>query len=307
MNPAKSTATNNKKEVVYKKRSSISGLVSRLKSYGVDSSRINAEIMLSHILGCRIIDLYTKDIILSPEHIACLENMIVRRMQGEPLQYITGKVNFYGNDLTVKDGVFIPRPETEILVDVVIGLLIQNAQYDMRNTTYEPLILDLCTGSGNVAISLTKALTQCRIIASDISEEAISVAKNNAELNNVSDRIEFIRADLCNIPQAFKGRFNIMVANPPYILSAAIEGLPKEVKQEPYNALNGGADGLDFYKRIIKESPFFLKEDGYLVLEIGDEMHKEIAGLFESSGSFRDIKVFRDLNNIDRVIRAQKA
>jgi release factor glutamine methyltransferase len=203
--------------------------------------------------------------------------------------------------LFVEPGVFIPRPETEILVDVVI-----NTIHDSQPTIHDPLILDLCTGSGNVAIALTKTLTNCKIISSDISGKALLLVKKNALLNGVSERIEFIKADLFKIQDIYRGSFDIIVSNPPYISSEKLAGLPDEVKMEPKEALNGGTGGLDFYKRIIKESPEFLKKKGFLALELDDTISDSVKKLFLATDTFRGVKVYKDLSSIDRVIVAQR-
>ncbi|NQT95419.1 MAG: peptide chain release factor N(5)-glutamine methyltransferase [Candidatus Omnitrophica bacterium] len=281
----------------------VTELISRFDKHDISSSRVNAEVMLSHILGCRIIDLYTKDMKLTKEHIDCLENMVIRRVHGEPLQYITGKVHFYGNELFIKEGVFIPRPETEILVDVVIGLLIQHSMQDAKSL---PLIYDLCTGSGNIAISLTKALSRCKIISSDISDDALYTAKKNSRLNGVYDRIKFIKSDLFDIPGSYRNRFDIIVVNPPYISSDEIEHLSSEVRREPEKALDGGKDGLEFYNHILKKAPSFLKKNGFIALELPDGKDKELRELIAFHSDFKDIRIFKDLNNIGRVITAQK-
>jgi len=284
-----------KRKGLLKGESPVLEFVSCLKKAGIASSRINAEVMLSEILGCRVIDLYLNEIVLTPEHIESLKKMISRRINGEPLQHITGKVNFYGNDFVIEEGVFIPRPETEILVDVVIELA----------CSLQLTIFDLCTGSGNIAVSLTKALTRCKIISSDISDKALKVAAENADLNSVSERIEFIKADLFNIPEKYRGTFDIIVSNPPYISSGQINGLPEEVRRDPIEALDGGSDGMSFYRRIIEASPSFLTDGGFLVLELADDLSKDVKRFIESMGNFSNIKIFKDLNYIERVIAAQ--
>jgi release factor glutamine methyltransferase len=142
------------------------------------------------------------------------------------------------------------------------------------------------------------------MIASDISEEALQLARENAIKNNVSDRIEFIKADLLDISRKYKGAFDIIVSNPPYISRDRLEYLSPELRQEPGLALDGGEKGLDFYQRIIERAPYFLKGPGAIALELGDDLAKDVKGLLEDSRSFEDIRIFRDLNNIGRVITA---
>ncbi len=270
---------------------------------GIDSSNVEAEAIVQEVLGCNRIALYLEDITLSYNQSLSIENMVERRLSGEPLQHVIGKVIFYGNEICVKKGVFIPRPETEILVDEVIKCL---KNYEIRDTSNEIRILDLCTGSGNIAISLTKALNACKIIASDISDAAIKLGKHNAKLNSVSEEIDFIKADLFDVLSKYKGSFDLIVSNPPYIDSKHLEKLPDEVKCDPIAALDGGVGGLDFYRRIINNAELFLKSQGHIFLELADGISKDVYSIFKNSNSFSDIKIAKDLNSIDRVISAKR-
>jgi release factor glutamine methyltransferase len=283
-------------------------VASYMQSAGICSPVVNAEIMLSHLLGCKKVELYTKTLMLGPADYMLLEQMISKRIKGEPLQYITGKACFYGNDIIVRKGVFIPRPETEILVDTVVSMVTvkqsaANTEHRVPNTA--TLILDLCTGSGNVAISLTKLLTHCKIISSDISSAALETASENARHNKVDDRISFLKADLLSLPHVYKNAFDIIVCNPPYIRHSELAGLSSEVKHEPLEALHGGADGMDFYRRIVKDSPIFLKNKGFIALELPDNSRIDMEMIIKNSGSFSDIRFFNDLNNIERVVVAR--
>jgi len=287
----------------------VSQVASRLRNHGVCSPKVNAEAILSHLLGSKAIDLYTNTIMLSPADFKLLEQMISRRINGEPLQYITGRTYFYGNDIIVKEGIFIPRPETEILVDTVIEY-VKSSQYPIPNSALpadmpQPLILDLCTGSGNIAISLTKSLTHCKIVSSDISEIALEMAQENAKRNEVSDRIVFIKSDFLSLSCEYKKAFDMIVCNPPYIRYCDMKNLSHEVKYEPVKALCGGSDGMDFYRRIVEDSPEFLKANGLIALEIPDNSRLEVENIINDSGSFSNIKFFNDLNNTERVAIAR--
>lgn len=214
-----------------------------------------------------------------------------------PIQYIIGKAEFCGLDLIVNEHVLIPRPETEVLVGAILELV------DSRQSTGHGLsILDLCTGSGNIAISLTKALTNCKIIASDISKEALGVAKENAARIGVIDKIEFIKSDLFG---NIKGLFDFIVTNPPYIARHEFATLQEEVLKEPRMALDGGDDGLDFYRRIVSEAPQYLKAGGILAMEIGYGQRKQISDIIEAAG-LRLSEVKKDQNDIDRVMIAER-
>lgn len=224
-----------------------------------------------------------------------------------PIQYVMGKTSFCGLDFAVDERVLIPRPETEMLVEAAYGIA---GRSNAR-------ILDLCTGSGNIAIilmvrlsspsilsksdGLTKRLSSCTISASDVSGDALDLARHNAGLHGVSDRIEFIKSDLF---ERIEGRFDIIVTNPPYIAGHEFATLQKEVLREPRVALYGGEDGLDLYRRIIPESRRHLNEGGYLLMEIGYGQSREIVNTLKSY-SYKDIAVRKDFNNIDRIVIAR--
>jgi len=281
----------------------ISELSRRLEQKEISSSRLNAEIMVSDVLGLRISDLYTRKVELSLSQQTRLQEMASRRLEGEPLQYIIGNVSFYGNKLFIEKGVFIPRPETEILVKSILDLVERREEF----AEIELLMLDLCTGSGNIAISLTKSLSRCKIIASDISDKAIGLARKNARLNRIEDRIEFIKADLLDLPMTYSNSFSIIASNPPYVARDTWKGLPDEVKKEPHEALDGGDSGTLFYSRIIARAPCFLKKGGLIALELGDNLCTNVEELFQKQADiFGNISIFNDLNNIERVIIAER-
>jgi release factor glutamine methyltransferase len=215
-----------------------------------------------------------------------------------PLQYVMGKTQFFGLDFEVNDDVFIPRPETEVLVQTVIGIV----DHEPRTTDHSFRILDLCTGCGNIAISLTKTLPSCKIFASELSEGALRVARRNAEINGLSDKIDFIKSDLFN---DIDDKFDIIASNPPYIARHEFPGLQKEVLMEPRIALDGGEDGLDFYRRIIEEAPSHLNNGGYLVMEIGYGQAPLIKKIIESRQGFKFLEVKEDQYVIERIVVAQ--
>lgn len=222
-----------------------------------------------------------------------------------PIQYIMGSVEFCGLEFHVDDRVLVPRPETELLVEIAVELA---GSSSAKTGTLD--ILDLCTGSGNIAIalmargcaSLTKNLSNCRITASDISPAALEVARRNAIRNGVYDGLKFICSDLFT---DIKGRFDIIVSNPPYIARHEFLTLQEEVLREPREALDGGADGLDFYRRIVASLPEYLKRGGYIVMEIGYGQRAALTDIIAKSGIFRLSGVKKDFNGIDRVIIAE--
>jgi release factor glutamine methyltransferase len=214
-----------------------------------------------------------------------------------PLQYVMGKEKFFGLDFIVNEHVLIPRPETEVLVKTVIGMLSGS-----RYMVHSPRILDLGTGSGNIAISLTKNVPDCKMFASDISEKALEVARLNARLNGVSDHISFIESDLF---EDISGEFDYIVSNPPYIARYEFETLQKEVLKEPVLALYGGADGLDFYRRIFSAATQALAHGGYCIAEIGFGQLTAIKEIIEKTKEFKLVEARIDQYGIDRVIVAQ--
>src|SRR3989338_4943074 len=213
-----------------------------------------------------------------------------------PEQYIAGSVNFFGHDFFVTPDVLIPRPETELLVEEVIGL-------SGAISSERPLhILDLGTGSGNIAISLQNEIKGCKISASDISGRALDVAKRNAGLHGVAERIEFIESDIF---KNIEDSFDIIVSNPPYIAMEEFADLAPEVLAEPRLALDGGIGGIDSLKAIIAEAPRYLETGGFLLLEIGYGQCDEVRGLINLSG-LELLKVRKDYAGIDRIMVAKK-
>lgn len=205
-----------------------------------------------------------------------------------PLQYITKNQEFMGLDFYVDERVLIPQPDTEILVEEVINIT-------KANTNIK--ILDLCTGSGAIAIALKKNLQKTRITATDISKKALDIAKKNSKNNNTD--INFICSDLFN---DINEKYDIIVSNPPYIKTNIIKTLDKEVQKEPVLALDGGQDGLDFYRRIISQGYKFLEKNGYLCLEIGYDQKNEVIKLINENGHYKELYSKKDLAGNDRVI-----
>ncbi|MEI6862961.1 MAG: peptide chain release factor N(5)-glutamine methyltransferase, partial [Candidatus Omnitrophota bacterium] len=189
-----------------------------------------------------------------------------------PLQYIMGHTEFCGLEIKVNEDVLIPRPETELLVETAVDL-----SEGISQKIKDGRLLDLCTGSGCIAIALTKKLSDCKIVASDISEKALALAGENAKTNQ-AESIEFIKSDLFS---DLKGKFNIVVSNPPYISGPEFSELQEEVLKEPRVALYGGEDGLDFYRRIFNDAGKFLNDGGYVVVEIGYGQSRAVKDICE--------------------------
>ena len=244
-----------------------------------------------------------------------------RREDGEPLQYILGTCNFMGLDLMVNPSVLIPRPETEQLVDAALKQLtlsFPNVADPAKDGTFvgNPIkILDLGTGSGNIAIALAKFVPGSKIVSVDVSAKALEVARANARAHLLESSIEFIHKDL-NDYCAFivNDKFDLIISNPPYIPTSQLSSLPQDVQEEPMRALDGGEDGLDFYRIIIKYTPFLLRSDACLMMEFGDAcpakgggqqpQSDEIRAMIEKTKSFSNIEIIQDLAGRDRIIKA---
>lgn len=211
--------------------------------------------------------------------------------KGFPIEHITHQKEFMKLNFFVDENVLIPRQDTEILVEEVI---------EIANKIGADKILDLCTGSGAIGISLAKYLPNSGLTLVDISKEAMQIAKKNASINEVEDQITFIYSNLFDNLESQK--FDIIVSNPPYIKTEDIKHLENQVKKEPYIALNGGQDGLDFYRKIIKEAYKYLNKGGYLCLEIGFDQKYDVIELIENEEKFEDTYSKKDLYDNDRII-----
>ena len=260
-----------------------------------------AELLFTDILSCSRQELLlNRNRVLDIHQCGLIGQALKRRACGEPVQYILGKTIFIGLEFKVNPSVFIPRPETEILVESVLNY------YSPLACSESPVnILDIGTGSGCIAVSLAKLLRNVKITATDISAEALEVAKYNASLNKVN--INFLEGDLFRqYAKCATTQYDIIVSNPPYIPTHEIALLQPEVQYEPRVALDGGKDGMDFYRRIIETSPDHLKKDGFLAMEIGFGQRPGIEAILQESRDFEIIGTVKDYNNIDRVIIASK-
>jgi release factor glutamine methyltransferase len=268
-----------------------------LRGAGNESFGIGAELLLCHVLGTDKISLFLNPL-TEVNDVSCAQYLdLVRRVAaGEPLQYVTGEAYFMGHRFAVSPAVLIPRPETEVLC----GLAIQHLK--SFGGASAPAVLDLCTGSGALAISIALAVPAAHLTASDISPRALAVARANADALGVSARIDFRESDLfADLPPSY----DLIVTNPPYIRSGDIPGLPREVRCEPALALDGGADGLAFYRRIAAEAGAFLTDGGTLLAEIGWDQEADVKAAFEAAG-FSDLLILKDLTARDRIVRARK-
>ena len=263
---------------------------------GVESPRLDAEVLLSHILGKERIYLYVHfDEPLQANEMAQYKDAIKKRIARMPVAYIVGCKEFMGLEFNVSPAVLIPRPDTEILVEAVIERL-----KEKENVCF----VDIGTGSGAIVLSLLANLPQAVGSAVDISEAAIAVAKGNAEKFGVSDRVSFFHGDVYS---PVKDQvFDAIISNPPYIPDADIEGLQPEVKCEPHGALAGGTDGLDFYRKLVREGVTLLKSGGFMAFEVGIHQAAAVAKLAEAFSEFGEVSILKDYGGIERVVIINK-
>jgi release factor glutamine methyltransferase len=273
----------------------------QLAEAGIPTARLDAELLLRNILSKDRAFIFTHgNDALSNGQDALFEKDVRRRITREPLQYIIGRQEFWGLDFFVAPGVLIPRPETELVVEAAIKATEGYAS---------PLIIDLCTGSGCIAVSLAKELSRGRIFASDQSEKALSVARRNAQNHGVSDRIRFLEGDLFGPLQELdvRGKVDIITANPPYVKSADLDGLQPEVRDyEPEMALVAGPEGTEIADRIIRAAPEYLRKNGVLIMEMGIGQAETLMRMVSETGAYQAPEVLKDLAGIERVIIAAK-
>ncbi len=260
-----------------------------LAAAGVDSPRLSAELLLAHLLGCSRLDLYLRfDHPLGETQRADFRAMLKRRQSREPLQLILGETEFYGLPLKMRPGVFIPRQETEVLVEKTLAALPAG-----------PIrALEMGTGSGAIAIALAKERDDLTLTASDVSSVALGLAAENAERNGVGERLGFVEAS--GLPES--GKVDLVISNPPYVHLGEAEDLPPEVvDHDPHAALFAGEDGLDAYRLLAAEAPKRLCPGGLLALEIGDTQGEAVCDLLGPAG-FVDVVCHPDLTGRDRVV-----
>jgi release factor glutamine methyltransferase len=266
------------------------------KKYSIEWPHLEAEILLAHALNVPRIQLYVQfERVLKEDELKSFKALILRRSKREPIAYITGYQPFMSVNIKVTPAVLVPRPETEKLVEVAL---------EEAKQLKGPRVADIGVGSGAIAVCLAKFLPEARVFGTDLSKEAIEVAEGNAQAQGVADRCEFFVGDLF---KPLEGQsFDIIVSNPPYIKTADIEKLQPEIKDfEPRGALDGGEDGLKFFKEIIAAAPPYLKTGGYLILEVGAGEDLEVSEMIKSSRKFEEPGSYKDLSGIKRVVKAK--
>lgn len=267
-----------------------------LQKHGSETPRLEAEILLSHARKCKRIELYTNyDTELTDAVRATMRDLVNRRAKREPVAYLVGYREFFSLEFRVTSDVLIPRPETETLVMEAIGVV---------KTLPTPTVLDLCTGSGCVAVAIAKNCPTATVTATDVSAGAITIAGENAAKHKVSERVAFLTGDLlAALPD--DATFDVIVSNPPYIPSADIATLDADVQQyEPRLALDGGADGLDVIRRIFTDAKSHLEPGGWLMFEFTPEQAPKILTLAQEHG-YQDATIVKDTAHQPRFLRAR--
>ncbi len=273
-------------------RSVYENAIIELEKAGIAEAKLDARLLLERVCDTDHSALIAHpDRELSEKELSDYQELIARRAKREPVAYIFGEWEFMGLSFNVSSDVLIPEQDSEFLVEEAL----RHCEDGMK-------IMDLCTGSGCIGISILNFTNETTAVCTDISEKALLVAKSNADRLGLCDRSQFIKTDL--FPEA-GDKFDVIVSNPPYIASSVIETLAPEVKDfEPRLALDGDEDGLTFYRRIIDKAPEYLFSSGYLIMEIGYDQAEAVTELLKASGRYHEIEVVKDFSGNDRVVKA---
>ncbi|MDA8100819.1 MAG: peptide chain release factor N(5)-glutamine methyltransferase [Nitrospiraceae bacterium] len=273
----------------------------RLAAHRIENARLDAEVLLRQILGkdrAWLLAHYPDP--LDERSLREYDRLLDRRSVREPLQYILGSQEFWGLSFIVTPDVLIPRPETELIVETALRFLAGAST---------PVIADLCTGSGCIAVALATELPSARIFATDQSTAALAVAHRNASGNKGGERIRFFEGDLFEPLKGLdsRGKFDVITANPPYIPAGELASLQPEVRDfEPEEALIAGPEGTEISRRILAEAPEYLKPGGTLIMEMGIGQARMLAAMANATGKYESVELLKDLAGIERVIRATK-
>ena len=264
------------------------------KKAGVECAEAEARMLACHVLSCSPAFLVSHaDEEVDDKVLLASAALINERCKGRPIQYVLGSADFYGIDLAVDERVLIPRPETELLAEAAIAFL--------KDRPF-PKAMDLCTGSGAIAAAVAANVPNVKVVATELSPKAFMLARVNLR---PFENVKVLRGDLFGALPEGELPFDAILTNPPYIPADVISTLSREVKDhEPLMALDGGADGLDIIRRIIKESPGHLKSGGMLLMEIGDDQGSAVTELAAQSGEYREARIIKDLEGHDRMLRA---
>jgi release factor glutamine methyltransferase len=271
----------------------------RLESAGTDTARLDAEVLLAFFLNCDRTELIKNyDVQVAAEQLKAFDGLVQRRLAFEPVAYITGRKEFWSFRLEVNRDVLIPRPDTEVIVEEALSLC-------RRLGIRRPLVADIGTGSGAIALALAAEIPNALVTATDISAAALDVARRNASALSLEERIHFVSGDLF---ENVSGAFDMIVSNPPYIGSAEYETLAPGVRDfEPALALLAGQTGLEIYEKLIYQAHARLREKGWLLLEIGAKQHEPVISLMTAGGGlYEDISVRTDYAGRPRVVKGRR-
>ena len=274
-----------------------------LKQHGSDSPRLDAEVLLAAARGCERIELYTAFGQVPADDVRDkFRGWVKQRAQGMPVAYLVGHREFYSLPFQVTPAVLIPRPETEFVVLTLLDLI-----KNYRAAAGRPVeIADIGTGSGAIAVCAARMTSHARVMALDISGEALDVARLNVQEHRLADRIELVQSDLF-AEVAPAQRFDFVVSNPPYLTQQEVDSADRDVKEhEPRQALLGGPTGIEVIARLIPQAPAHLKTGGWLVMEISPTIQQAVRDLLESDGRFTNVEITNDLARLARVIRARR-
>ncbi|HEY4613752.1 MAG TPA: peptide chain release factor N(5)-glutamine methyltransferase [Bacteroidota bacterium] len=269
-----------------------------LQKRGIPEPRLNVELLLAHALQCRRIELYTNvERLLTKQELTLFRSLFERRLAFEPVQYIIGSTNFMGLQFMVDRRVLIPRPETETLVEQV--MMRCNALQEKNVIS----LLEIGAGSGNIAVSIAKFVRNAVVTSIDSSAQALEVARQNALAHGVEEKVFFQHMDVYEpVDQLVRRRFEFLVSNPPYVSINEWEVLRPEVRDyEPRDATSDGADGYEFFRRLIELAPYVLQEGGMALFEVGDNMAFTVLSMMQEAG-FYDLVAARDLQGMERVV-----
>ncbi|HUH04408.1 MAG TPA: peptide chain release factor N(5)-glutamine methyltransferase [Kofleriaceae bacterium] len=268
----------------------------RFTQAGFESARLEAQVLLAHVLGCDRVALYTRfDQPLHPDELATFRELIKRRLAAEPLAYLVGEQEFWSLPFNVDARVLIPRRDTETLIELVLD--------ETPDRKAALRIADIATGSGAIAITLARELPNASVIATDISADALALARDNAARNQAADRVEFREGDL--LAPLAGATVDILVANLPYIPTADLPTLPADVRREPRLALDGGPDGLDLLRRLVHAAPDTLAPGGLLALEHGFDQATAVADIITARDAFSEPRLRKDLGKQPRITYAR--
>jgi release factor glutamine methyltransferase len=276
-------------------RSLLAWMARDFAALGVSTARLDAELLIAHVLEIDRVRMYMDlDRPLAAEELSAVRALVVRRRQREPVAYIVGHREFYRREFEVSAAVLVPRPDTECLIERALALLPTEGERD---------VLDLCTGSGAIAVTLAAERSGAHVTATDLSGAALEVAARNAHKHAVAERVALRQGDLFAALEPGL-RFDLIAANPPYVRSVELPGLAPELRHEPELALVAGADGLDVLRRLCAETAAWLKPGGVLLFEVGAGQATEVAQLLAAESGLSDVQVHRDFGGVERVVEA---